>query len=255
MKTILSVLVSVLLTSTVASAQAIVYDPYAYAQAQINHAEQVVQTSKLVQQVEHDLQMIAQLRQQYATMKQAVTALPSAMLARERNDLAELQTLVNNEHQLMSESQMYDGIFKRINPGYTPQSDFGQVYGQLQQNTQTAAKRYQDVITATMKAQSTFQTQSTNNKKMIDAANASQSPQQAAIAGASLAQQTVEQLQKLQTLDSLRGQMEIQYYMESEADHAQNKHAADTKNTMDWAVNQWAQAICPAGLTCPGIKH
>lgn len=239
----------------VASAQVVVYDPYNYVEAQINHAEQIVQTSKMVQGLEHDLQMIQTLQEQYAVAKQGVEALPEALLARQRSDLAELQSLVSNEHQLMAQSATYDQTFNRLYPGYAPGNDFGQTYMQLQKNTQTAAKPLEAVITATLKAQPHFQRQSAANQATIKNANASKSQIAATIAGANLAEQTVEQLQKLQTLDALRGQMEINYYMEAQADHAQAQKTAQTQNLMNTAMYEWTQDVCPTGATCPGVPH
>lgn len=239
----------------VASAQVVVYDPYNYVEAQISHAEQIVQTSKMVQGLERDLQMIQTLQEQYAVAKQGVAALPQALLSRQRSDLAELQSLVANEHQLMAQSSVYDQTFNHLYPGYTPGNDFGRTYMQLQQNTQTAAKPLEAVITATLQAQPHFQRQSAANQATIKNANASKSQIAATIAGANLAEQTVEQLQKLQTLDALRGQMEINYYMEAQADHAQAVEAAKTRNLMNAAVYQWTQDVCPAGATCPGVPR
>jgi DNA repair exonuclease SbcCD ATPase subunit len=220
----------------------------------ISHSEQLTQTSKLIQQIQQQLQQIQVLQAQYNIAKGSVQQLNPALLSRQMNLLSELQTLVSTENQLMAQSQTYTKTFQQLYPGYAPSQDFGQIYRQLQANTQSAAQPLQQVITATLQNQQNFQAQATKNIAAVNNANTSQSQIAATVAGATLAEQSVEQLQKLQTLDALRGQMEIHYYMESEAAHAQQQAKADNDNKMQWALYNWGQAVCPAGITCPGLS-
>jgi P-type conjugative transfer protein TrbJ len=249
--------VAVLVSAQPAAAQLTVFDPANYAQAQIIHAEQINQTLKQIAQIQHELQQIQQMAQQLAYMKQSIQQLPQEVWNRARNDLAELDQLVAKEGDLMGQSAQYDQIFARLYPGYSPQSGLNQTYLQLDKNTQTAAHALQSMVDASIsQVQSgTFKTQSSDNKTMIGMANASQSQVSALTAGNTLAAQSLEQLQKLQTLDALRSQVEMNYYLESlAAQKLQTKHLQqDERNAA--AMANWLRASCPTGQRCPGVPQ
>jgi P-type conjugative transfer protein TrbJ len=247
--------VAVLASTQPAAAQVAVFDGATYLQAQLIHAEQLTQTLKQIQQIQHELQQIQQMAQQLAYMKQSIQQLPQQVWNRARNDLAELDQLVAKEGNLMQESAQYDQIYGRLYPGYTPQAGLNSTYLQLDKNTQTAAHALQSMVDASMaQVQSgTFKMQSRDNKTMIGMANASQSQVSALTAGNTLAAQSLEQLQKLQTLDALRSNLEATYYLEATAaQKLQTKHLEqDELNSA--RINRWLHAACPANQRCPGV--
>lgn len=232
-----------------------VFDGASYTQAQIIHAEQLTQTLKQIAQIQHELQQIQQMAQQLAYMKQSIQQLPQQVWDRARNDLAELDQLVAKEGDLMQQSAQYDQIYGRLYPGYSPQSGLNQTYLQLDKNTQTAAHSLQSLIDALLaRVQSgSIKKQAADNKTMIGMANASQSQVSALTAGNTLAAQSLEQLQKLQTLDALRSQVETNYYLEAlAAQKLQTKHLEqDDRNSA--TINRWLRSSCPANQRCPGV--
>jgi len=235
-----------------ARAQLTVFDPANYAQAQIAHAEQVNQTLKMIAQLQRELQQIQQLAQQVAYMKQSLQSLPQDVWNRARNDLSELDQLVAKEGDLMGQASQYDQIFGQIYPGYSPQSGLNSTYLQLDKNTQTAAHALQSAIDASIsKVQAgSFQQQAADNRNMIDAANKAQSQIAAVTAGNNLASQSLEQLQKLQALDTLRSQLELNYYVEAlAAQKLQTKHI-ERQDRLDGAMLKWLGIACPQDL-CP----
>lgn len=240
-----------------AQAQVATFDAANYAQQQANHMEQILQTSKLAQQVAHDLDMVRNQMTQIRMMNehlrlahQQLIEMPASLLARAKHDFAELDQIIAQEHELSQRSEEYDAIFKEVHPDYHPLQDNGARMSRLDHNTQTAAHDAQTMIHATLQQATTggFQKTADENSALISRSGGSVVA--ATQVGSRLAVQQIEQLQKLQTLEAMRGQVEINYYMAATARANEQGDRNKIQDREERALYQWAMAACPQGLTC-----
>jgi P-type conjugative transfer protein TrbJ len=248
MKRTLSLVVALglCLAPGIARAQQTVYDPWTYSAQQVNNNQQIQQLMKAAQQVQQNINMLKNQAQQILMMKTQAVPLPASLLAQTQSDFYELQQIYAQMHTIAQSSATFDQGLHSMYPNYSPNMDLGAEFLTLDKNTQTAGQNAQAYMAATLQAaepsQGYYYKQSKSNASLI---NQNQSTVGAIQVSSRMSQQVLEQLQKLQTLEAFRGQLEINYYMTSIATQNQEYQNNQQRNQDDVGIYAWAMQACP----------
>lgn len=202
--------------TTVAPAGAVipVFDASNFAKNAITAAQTVKMAMQQAQQLQAQLQALAQQGQQLLIEQRNIQTLPAPVWSAVQQNLARLTALLNEDHVLSITANNLDQQFAQLFPGYIPPANYAQLYGLWDANTRTAALQAMQAAGAIVSEQGGDIQTLLANEQEINNPTGQMSVLQAA---ASIAAQQVEQLQKLLTLDAYRTQAERAYALQQQA--------------------------------------
>ncbi|TAM86543.1 hypothetical protein EPN42_13110 [bacterium] len=164
--------------------------------------------------IQNQLQQITQLKQQITLAQQNVQGLPTMVWAQAQQSLDALAAIVNQGQSVSVTDAQLGQEFQNLYPSYVAPANFADAYNVWAGNTRASAL-------ATLKAAGVIL-----NGQNADLATTLQDEQHArtatgqlaaAQAGAEIAAQQVEQLQKLLSLEAIQRSSEQSYYMQTTA--------------------------------------
>lgn len=222
------------------NAQVAVFDGANY---YLNQGQYALAQKQWYQDVQNALKFAAQEKHEFDILQQTLRAgcqLPGACSTTQY--WSSLATHLDNVDNLFKTYNILDtrasnlaAVFQKLYPAYVPPANFGSIYKTQRDNTRASAQAVLQTVGMSLNDLNTTQARLQQHAAKIDS---SQSALDVAKAGAAVNTQVVEQLTKLQSLDAVRTQFEVQYYMQQDAARTKtdNSNAA-----LGWWMTMGAQ--------------